>query len=140
MKILPYLLLLGAGLASCQHGADPLTAAPAADSLVGTWQLTSLQSSRPATGAVPNQQLTLDANQHFQFLTDGQLTAEGTYAASTGSACSQAASAEPLLTLTAATPGTYAPSGNYTLTSGTTLVIDGCLAADGPRYTFRRLR
>ena len=139
MKI-SYYLLWATGLAGCQRAAETTAPGPASDSVVGTWQLTQLQSARPATGAVPKQELTLAANQRFQFFDNGQLISEGSYVLGTGSACSQAASAEPLLTLTVATPGTYAPTGNYTLTGGTTLVIDGCLAADGPRYTFKRVR
>lgn len=132
MKKLLYPLLL-AGLAGCRHDADPT----ASDSLVGSWRLTNLQCYCPA-GWLPDETLIFDASQHFQLFVGGKLTAEGRYTAGTGSACSKAATTEPLLTLTPATAGTAVPSGNYTLNGGTTLVIDQCLAADGPRYTFKR--
>lgn len=142
MKSFPYLFLLGCSLAGCgQQTTSPTPEAAAsaatATSLVGTWQLTRLESSVPATGAVPNQRLTLDSTRHFQFYDGGKLLSAGTYSLGTGSACSAAASPEALLKVSLTTPNAYAPHGNYTLT-GNTLVIDGCLAADGPRYTFQR--
>ena len=144
MKPLACLLLLGLGLGSCsQQSASPLADAPMADaakstSVVGTWQLTRLETGR-AGNSLPNQRLTLTSNQQLQFYDNDKLAAEGTYTLGTGSACSAAASPDPLLRVALSTPAAYAPHGNYTL-RGDTLVIDQCLAADGPRYTFQRQR
>lgn len=139
MKLLAGLLLLGLGLEGCgQHPTAPAAEAPAPATVVGTWQLTRLETGR-ANNPLPNQRLTLTSTQQLQFYTDGKLTAEGTYTLATGSACSAAASPDPLLRVALSTPNAYAPHGNYTL-RGDTLIIDQCLAADGPRYTFQRQR
>jgi len=140
MKTLASCLLLALALGAChREAARPAEATPpaASTSVVGTWQLVALQCFCPANRTVPNQRLTLDSTRHFQYFTDGKLAATGTYALGTGSACSSAASPDALLQVTPATAGTYAPHGNYTL-RGDSLIIDQCLAADGPRYTFRR--
>lgn len=141
MKPIVCLLLLGLGLGSCSQQSAPATPtakALAPASVVGTWQLTRLETGR-AGNPLPDQRLTLTSNQQLQFYTDGKLAAEGTYTLATGSACSAAASPDPLLRVALSTPAAYAPHGNYTL-RGDTLVIDQCLAADGPRYTFQRQR
>jgi len=106
---------------------------------VGTWQLVALDCNCLPGSKLPNQRLTLASSQQLQFYDGNKLTAEGTYTLATGSACSGGTSAEPLLSVTLSTPAAYAPHGNYTQ-RGDTLVIDQCLAADGPRYTFRRQR
>lgn len=137
MKPLAYLFVLGLGLGSCgQHAASTSADAPAPASVVGTWQLSRLETGR-AGNPLPNQRLTLTANQQLQFYDGGKLAAEGTYTLATGSACNGGTSSDPLLRVALTTPNAYAPHGNYTL-RGDTLVIDQCLAADGPRYTFRR--
>ncbi|NML65079.1 hypothetical protein HHL22_07655 [Hymenobacter sp. RP-2-7] len=144
MKILAPSLVLALALGACHREAVPPATTAEADvaagtSVVGTWRLVALQCFCPATNTVPNQRLLLDSARHFQYLVNDKLAAAGTYALGTGSACSAAASAEPLLQVAPATPNAYAPHGNYTL-RGDTLIIDQCLAADGPRYTFRRQR
>lgn len=138
MKNIAFLLLLS--LAACsRQSASPAAEAPAATgSVVGTWQLTRLETSRTGS-ALPSQHLTLTADQKFQFYQDGKLLAEGTYTLGTGSACGGGTGADPLLSVSITTPNAYAPAGNYTLANNT-LVIDQCLAADGPRYTFERQR
>lgn len=142
LPILPLALALALG-ACHRETARPTETEPTfagvGTSVVGTWQLVALQCFCPANSAVPNQRLTLDSARQFRYFVDDKLAAAGTYALGTGSACSAAASAEPLLQATPATAGAYAPHGNYTL-RGDTLIIDQCLAADGPRYTFRRQR
>lgn len=144
MKTVAPLLALALALGACHYEAVPPAAtaeAPAAPgtSVVGTWRLVALQCFCPANNTVPNQRLLLDSARRFQYFVRDKLAAAGTYTLGTGSACSAAASAEPLLQVTLAAPNTYAPHGNYTL-RGDTLIIDQCLAADGPRYTFRRQR
>lgn len=126
--------LLGAAT-GCQRTPQAATAA-SGTGLAGTWRLTDYQCHCPPGHPVPNELLTLDANQHFRLLRDNKLAAEGTYSTGKGISCG-GGTPEPILTLTPATADTYAPKGAYTL-AGTTLVIDQCSAADGPKYTYTR--
>lgn len=132
LKLLP--LLLSAGLASCQRTPD---SPHAAATLAGSWRLTGYVCNCPPNTPVPDETVTFDNNQHFKYFRQQQLAAEGTYALSTGAACNTGPGTEPMLTLTPTAPNTYAPHGTYTLTAST-LVIDQCSAADGPKYTFTR--
>ena len=125
-------LLLAASLAGCKHDADTV---PISDSVAGTWRLTNMAcfcAYNPKIVEV----LTLESNQQFRLVRDGQLAAQGTYAVTTGSACANGP-VVPYLKLTVATPGTYAPNGVYTVQNNT-LTIEGCVALDGPSYTYQR--
>jgi hypothetical protein len=127
-------LLLGVA-SSCQRTPQAVAAAPGT-TLVGTWRLSDYQCHCPPGQPVPNEVLTLDASQHFRLLRDKKLAAEGTYATSTGISCG-GGTPEPIITLTPTDADAYAPKGAYTL-EGSTLVIDQCSAADGPKYTYTR--
>ncbi|MGI4864878.1 MAG: hypothetical protein ACRYFZ_13220 [Janthinobacterium lividum] len=124
------LLLVAAG---CKRDSD---ATPESDSLVGNWRLTKMAcfcAYNPNTVEI----LTLDANQHFRLVRDGQLAAQGTYAVTQGSACANGPLV-PYLQLTVAAPTTYAPYGVYTVQNNT-LTIERCVALDGPSYTYQRV-
>ena len=103
---------------------------------MGTWRLSAYQCHCPPNQPVPDEVLTLDANQHFRLLRDKKLAAEGTYRTGTGPNCGGGTD-EPIITLTPASADTYAPKGAYTLADNT-LIIDQCSAADGPKYTYSR--
>jgi hypothetical protein len=144
MRTLALSIALALPLGACHRETATPTEGTATDvaastSVVGTWQLVALQCFCPANRTVPNQRLALDSARRFQFFDNDKLVAAGTYTLGTGSACSGAASTDALLRVTPTTPNAFAPHGNYTL-RGDTLIIDQCLAADGPRYTFRRRR
>jgi hypothetical protein len=128
-----FLILAVAGLASCQR--SPTSLEPGT-TLVGSWRLTAYQCHCPPNQPVPDELVTLDANQHFKLYRNKVLEAEGTYATGEGISCGGGTS-EPILTLTPASSDAYAPKGAYTL-AGNTLVIDQCSAADGPKYTYTR--
>jgi len=130
--VLVLLVLLATGAAGCQRTA---TQAPGT-SLVGTWKLTAYQCHCPPNQPVPDESVTLDAGQHFKLYRNKALAAEGTYTIGEGASCGGGAS-EPIITLTPASTDAYAPHGAYTL-EGSTLVIDQCSAADGPKYTYTR--
>ena len=126
------LLLLTASLTGCQHDADT---APLSDSVVGTWRLTNMACFCAYDPKVV-EILTLDGNQQFRLVRDGQLAAQGTYLVTTGAGCANGP-VVPYLQLTVATPGTYAPYGTYTVQHNT-LTIERCVALDGPSYTYQR--
>jgi hypothetical protein len=131
-KLLP--LLFTASLISCQRSA---TTSPNPDNtLVGTWHLTGYQCHCPPNQPVPDESLTFEADQHFKLYRNQALAVEGTYTTGQGASCA-GGTPEPIITLTPTAASTYAPKGAYTL-EGTTLVIDQCSAADGPRYTYTR--
>ncbi|RYY18736.1 MAG: hypothetical protein EOO36_07450 [Cytophagaceae bacterium] len=126
-------LLLGAA-ASCQR--TPPTATGPGLALAGTWRLSDYQCHCPPGHPVPDEVLTFDANQHFRLLRDKKLAAEGTYSTGKGISCG-GGTPEPIITLTPTAADIYAPHGAYTL-EGSTLIIDQCSAADGPKYTYIR--
>jgi hypothetical protein len=129
-------LLLSAAT-SCQRTPPTAAAAPGTGTtLVGTWRLSAYQCHCPPNQPVPDEVLTLDTNQHFRLMRDKALAAEGTYQTGTGTNCG-GGTPEPIITLTPTNADTYAPKGAYAL-DGSTLVIDQCSAADGPKYTYTR--
>jgi len=132
-------LLLGAAT-GCQRTPQATAASTAAGApattLAGTWRLSDYQCHCPPGHPIPDEVLTLDASQHFRLMRDKKLAAEGTYATSTGVSCG-GGTLEPIITLTPKDADTYVPKGAYTL-EGSTLVIDQCSAADGPKYTYTR--
>jgi hypothetical protein len=135
MNYFPFALaLLAAGASSCQRTTTQ-SQAPGT-TLVGTWKLTAYQCHCPPNQPVPDESVTLDASQHFKLYRKGALAAEGTYTTGEGVSCGGGAS-EPIITLTPSSADAYAPHGAYTL-QGSTLVIDQCSAADGPKYTYTR--
>lgn len=128
------LLLLALGAAGCRHDAD----LPEPGSLAGSWRLTRVQCYC-STSPVPDELLTFSSGQRFQLLRDGRLSSEGTYGLSRSPACGQTTDRDQL-TFRVASPGTYAPSGAYTL-AGSTLVVDqtnNCIS-DQPVYTYQRV-
>lgn len=140
MKTLACPLLLGLALGACHHQpTEPVAEVAAPASVVGTWQLVGRDCNCPPGTKLPNQRLTLASSRQLRFYAANKLAAEGTYALATGSACGGGTSTAPLLRVALTTPNADAPHGNYTL-RGDTLIIDQCLAADGPRYTFQRQR
>lgn len=135
MKHFPIAIaLLATSAGGCQRAATQAQAP--GTTLVGTWKLTAYQCHCPPNQPVPDESVTFEAGQRFKLYRNKALAAEGTYTTGEGVSCGGGAS-EPIITLTPASADAYAPHGAYTL-EGSTLVIDQCSAADGPKYTYTR--
>lgn len=128
------LALLAAATSGCQRAATQAQAPSA--TLVGTWKLTAYQCHCPPNQPIPDESVTFETGQRFKLYRNKALAAEGTYTTGEGVSCGGGAS-EPIITLTPASADAYAPHGAYSL-QGSTLVIDQCSAADGPKYTYIR--
>jgi hypothetical protein len=129
-----FLTLAVSALAGCQRPDCELVSPESG--LEGTWQLTSRQCFCPP-GPVPKETLTLTATD-FAFHRDGQLTASGTYARTTGATICGLAAAGPALSFTYTT-GSRTPANALVTLSGQQLKLDFGGPCDAPVETYTRL-
>jgi hypothetical protein len=84
-KTATFLLLLTASFGGCKHNVE--SPGPDPGTLAGNWRLTDRQCYCPAGQPLPDEQITFDANGHFQLFRNGALATEGSYAFSQGMSC-----------------------------------------------------
>jgi hypothetical protein len=134
-KTATFLLLLTASFGGCKHNVE--SPGPDPGTLAGNWRLTDRQCYCPAGQPLPDEQITFDANGHFQLFRNGALATEGSYAFSQGMSCGGSTTNVTLLTLKGTTPNVYVPYGAYSQQNNV-LVLDQCYVADGPKFTYQR--